>query len=170
VLEPQVFEDSRGFFLESFNHRTFTSETGVDVNFVQDNHSGSMQGVVRGLHYQVEPDPQGKLVRCAGGRVWDVAVDIRQSSTTFGQWFGIELSPENRLQLWIPAGFAHGFTALTERADLLYKASGYYSPDCDRSIRWDDPTIGIDWPLTADPTLSEKDAQAPYLADAEVFA
>jgi dTDP-4-dehydrorhamnose 3,5-epimerase len=169
VLEPTVFEDERGFFYESWNARTFSALTGVEVAFVQDNHSQSAKGVLRGLHYQVPPHPQGKLVRVGAGRVYDVAVDIRRSSPGFGTWFGVELSAANRLQLWVPEGFAHGFVALEDGTELLYKTTGYYSRDCDRSIRWDDPDIGITWPLDTEPLVSEKDRTAPHLQDADVF-
>lgn len=169
VLEPRVFGDDRGFFFESWNQRDFDEAVGDPVAFVQDNHSRSGVGVLRGLHYQVPPHPQGKLVRCGAGAVWDVAVDIRRSSSTFGQWFGIELSAENKRQLWIPAGFAHGFVALTDGAELLYKASEFYAPDCDRSIAWDDPDIAVDWPLDRAPILSDKDRDAPSLSAADVF-
>ena len=170
VFEPEFFEDDRGFFFESWNRRRFSEETGLDVGFVQDNHSRSAKDVLRGIHYQVLPHAQGKLVRCGHGRVWDVAVDLRRSSPTFAQWYGLELSAENKKQLWIPEGFGHGFIALTDGAELLYKTTDYYSAEHDRSIRWDDPEIGIDWPLTGGPLLSDKDATAPSLADAEVFA
>ncbi len=169
LLTPRVFEDARGFFFESFNVRDFTSVVGHDVHFVQDNHSKSALHVLRGLHYQLPPEPQGKLVRCSVGAVFDVAVDIRRSSATFGRWVGYELSAENRQQLWIPPGFAHGFLALTDGAELLYKTTGYYSADCDRSIRWDDPEIGVRWPVRVAPLLSPKDEEAPPLASAEVF-
>jgi dTDP-4-dehydrorhamnose 3,5-epimerase len=169
VLAPCVIADERGFFFESFNKRTFAETTGLEANFVQDNHSCSDRGVLRGLHYQVSPRAQGKLVRCAAGRVWDVAVDIRRSSPTFGEWFGLELSAENKRQLWLPEGMAHGFLALTDGAELLYKTTEYYAPDCDRSIRWDDPELSVDWPLGGPPQLSDKDRIAPLLADAEVF-
>ncbi len=169
MLEPRVFGDDRGFFFESWNTATFADAVGSDVTFVQDNHSRSSSGVVRGLHYQLPPSPQGKLVRCGRGALWDVAVDIRAGSPTFGQWLAAELTADNHRQLWIPPGFAHGFVALTDTADLLYKASGFYDPDADRSIAWDDPDIGIDWPLEGAPILSDKDAAAPRLADAEVF-
>ncbi len=141
---------------------------GVAPDFVQDNHSRSAKGVLRGIHYQSSP-AQGKLVRCGRGRVWDVAVDLRRCSPTFARWFGLELSEENKKQLWIPAGFGHGFVALTDDAELLYKTTDYYAADCDRSIRWDDPGIGIEWPLDGPPALSDKDRDAPLLADAEVF-
>jgi dTDP-4-dehydrorhamnose 3,5-epimerase len=170
IVEPAVFGDDRGFFSESWNHREFSAAVGSDVNFVQDNHSRSMKGVVRGLHYQLPPAPQGKLVRAATGRLFDVAVDIRRSSSTFGEWFGVVLSADNHRQLWIPPGFAHGFQVLSESVDLLYKTTGYYSPEHDRSIRWNDHDISIDWPGgSADALLSDKDLSAPFLADADTF-
>jgi dTDP-4-dehydrorhamnose 3,5-epimerase len=162
VLEPKVFGDARGFFFESFNARDFAEATGWQPNFVQDNHSLSAQGVLRGLHYQVE-QPQGKLVRVTQGAVFDVAVDIRRGSPTFGQWYGLELSAENKRQLWIPAGLAHGFLVTSERAEFLYKTTDYYAPAHERSLRWDDPDLNIAWPLEAlggPPILSTKDAQA----------
>jgi dTDP-4-dehydrorhamnose 3,5-epimerase len=169
ILEPKVFGDSRGFFLESFNAQDFAQCTGLDVNFVQDNHSRSAQGVLRGLHYQLNK-PQGKLVRVVRGRVFDVAVDVRKSSPTFGQWTGIELSEENNRQLWVPSGFAHGFVVLSESADFLYKTTDYYDPSCERSIAWNDPAIGITWPSMASaPLLSAKDQVASLLAHAEVY-
>lgn len=169
LIEPRVFGDERGFFMESWNRRAFTAATGLDVEFVQDNHSQSAGGVLRGLHYQVRV-PQAKLVRAGRGAIFDVAVDIRRSSPTFGRWVGAELTEENKHQLWVPAGFAHGFYVLSDRADLLYKATEYYAPEYDRSIRWDDPDIGIDWPLgDGGPTLSAKDREAAPLAAAEVF-
>jgi dTDP-4-dehydrorhamnose 3,5-epimerase len=170
VFEPPTYADERGFFLESFNARHFEGLIGLGVPFVQDNHSRSRRGVLRGLHYQVEPHAQGKLVRVVRGEVFDVAVDIRRSSPTFSEWVGVELSETNHKQLWIPPGFAHGFLALTDPADVVYKVTEYYSPEHDRSIRWDDPDVGIEWPLHADPIVSDKDAKAPYLRDAEVFA
>ncbi len=170
LVEPQVYQDERGFFLEAWNRQRLAEALGEDVEFVQDNHSRSTRKVLRGLHYQVPPHTQGKLVRVTSGAVWDVAVDIRATSPTFGKWVGVELTADNHLQLWIPSGFAHGFIALSGVADVLYKASGYYSADHDRSIRWDDPDIGIAWPLDGEPILSDKDAGAPYLRDAEVFA
>ena len=170
LVEPQVYQDERGFFLEAWNRQRLAEALGEDVEFVQDNHSRSTRKVLRGLHYQVPPHTQGKLVRVTSGAVWDVAVDIRATSPTFGKWVGVELTADNNLQLWIPSGFAHGFIALSGVADVLYKASGYYSADHDRSIRWDDPDIGIAWPLDGEPILSHKDAGAPYLRDAEVFA
>lgn len=169
MLEPKVYEDSRGQFFESFNSRDFQLEVGVSVEFVQDNQSRSISGVLRGLHYQVDPHPQGKLVRAVKGAIFDVAVDIRRSSKSFGEWFAVELTETNLKQLWVPPGFAHGFLALTP-ADVVYKVTDYYSADHDRSIRWDDPEIAIAWPLDADPIVSEKDANAPYLRDAEVFS
>ncbi len=169
LVEPQVYQDERGFFLEAWNRQRLAEALAEDVEFVQDNHSRSTRRVLRGLHYQVPPHPQGKLVRVTSGAVWDVAVDIRATSLTFGKWVGVELTADNHLQLWIPPGFAHGFVALSEVADVLYKASGYYSADHDRSIRWDDPDIGIAWPLEGEPILSEKDRAAPYLRDADVF-
>jgi dTDP-4-dehydrorhamnose 3,5-epimerase len=171
ILEPRVFADHRGHFYESFTWREFAQITGFTGEFVQDNHSRSVQGVIRGLHYQVPPHAQGKLVRCVRGEIFDVAVDVRQSSDAFGRWFGVVLSEENRKQIWIPSGFAHGFLALTDPADVLYKTTDYYAPECERSIRWDDPTIGIDWPdVGVDPIVAGKDAQASFLDQAEVFS
>lgn len=168
VLEPKVFGDARGFFYESFNQKAFEQATGVDVAFVQDNHSRSARGVLRGLHYQIRHS-QGKLVRVVRGSVFDVAVDLRRSSPTFGKWAGVELSEENNLQLWIPPGFAHGFIVLSETADFLYKATDYYAPAHERSIAWNDPQIGIDWPAGLTPVLSDKDRQGVALSAAEVF-
>lgn len=169
ILEPRVYNDTRGFFLESFNQRTFESVTGLNVNFVQDNHSQSVRGVLRGLHYQLSPYAQGKLVRCVHGAVFDVAVDIRIGSPTFGQWLGVELSEENQRQLWIPAGFAHGFLTLTETADFLYKTTEYYSPAHERCVAWNDQAIGIKWPdLGVLPSLASKDAVAPLLSQAQL--
>ncbi len=165
VLEPKVFGDARGFFFESFNARDFEQVTGLDVSFVQDNHSKSAKGVLRGLHYQVQ-HAQGKLVRVTEGAVFDVAVDIRQGSPTFGKWFGLELSAENKKQLWIPAGFAHGFLVTSESAEFLYKTTDYYHPEFERSILWNDPAIGIEWPrhvIDCMPLLASKDAIAPLL-------
>lgn len=170
VVSPRVFADDRGFFFEAWNRRTFDEAVGRHVEFVQDNHSRSTKGVLRGLHYQVPPHAQGKLVRCVVGAVFDVAVDIRRSSSTFGEWVGVELSADNKKQLWIPEGFAHGFYVLTGAAEVLYKTTDFYAPECDRAIRWDDPDIGISWPLDGEPLLSDKDAAAPYLRDADVFA
>jgi dTDP-4-dehydrorhamnose 3,5-epimerase len=168
ILEPKIFGDTRGFFLESFNQKAFEAATGVTANFVQDNHSRSTKGVLRGLHYQVR-QPQGKLVRVVRGSAYDVAVDVRKSSPTFGKWVGVELSEENQLQLWVPPGFAHGFLVTTESADFLYKATDYYAPEHERCIAWDDPAIGIDWPFEGEPSLSAKDKAGVRLADAEVF-
>ena len=172
VLEPRVFGDSRGFFLESYNERTFREATGVQAPFVQDNHSRSGKGVLRGLHYQMQ-QPQGKLVRAARGRVLDVAVDIRRSSPTFGRWVSAELSEENHRQMWVPAGLAHGFVVLSESADFLYKTTDYYAPEHERCVAWDDPALGIDWGLQgagiAEPLLSAKDRAGLLLSRAELF-
>ncbi|NWK43824.1 dTDP-4-dehydrorhamnose 3,5-epimerase [Ralstonia pickettii] len=168
VLEPKVFGDERGFFMESFNARAFQQATGVNRSFVQDNHSRSARGVLRGLHYQIQ-QPQGKLVRVTHGEVFDVAVDIRRASPNFGKWVGVRLSGENKRQLWIPEGFAHGFLVLSEHADFLYKTTDYWNAAHERSILWDDASIGITWPVEETPLLSAKDANAPYLKDAEVF-
>ena len=170
VLEPRVFGDDRGFFYESFNARRFAELTGVSLPFVQDNHSRSVRGVLRGLHYQIQ-QAQGKLVRVTAGSVYDVAVDLRKSSPTFGQWYGSELSAENKRQMWIPPGFAHGFVVTSDAAEFLYKTTDYWAPEHERSILWNDPAIGIEWPaLDAAPLLSGKDQAAALLADAEVFA
>ena len=158
IIEPKVFGDERGFFFESFNQKAFNQATGLDLNFVQDNHSRSAKGVLRGLHYQVQ-QPQGKLVRVVRGAVFDVAVDIRKGSATFGNWIGIELSEDKHQQLWVPPGFAHGFVVLTESADTIYKTTDYYAPEHERCIAWNDPDIKIDWPLTSEPSLSTKDQQ-----------
>ncbi|MDM0122278.1 dTDP-4-dehydrorhamnose 3,5-epimerase [Variovorax arabinosiphilus] len=169
VIEPRVFGDARGFFYESFNQRAFDAAIGRHVAFVQDNHSRSGRGVLRGLHYQIE-QPQEKLVRVVRGAVFDVAVDIRKSSLTFGQWVGVELSEENGKQMWVPQGFAHGFLVLSESADFLYKTTDYYAPAHERAIRWDEPLIGIVWPdLGVAPTLSLKDVSASPLATAQTF-
>jgi dTDP-4-dehydrorhamnose 3,5-epimerase len=169
VLEPKAFGDARGFFFESYNARNFEAATGARPTFVQDNHSRSARGVLRGLHYQVR-QPQGKLVRVASGEVFDVAVDIRKSSPTFGKWYGHVLSAENRLQLWIPAGFAHGFLVLSESADFLYKTTDYWAPEHERCIAWNDPDLAIDWPLAGlTPLVSAKDAQGVAFRNAEVF-
>ena len=164
-----MFGDERGFFFESFNQTQFETAIGRKVNFVQDNHSRSAKGVLRGLHYQIQ-QPQGKLVRVTSGAVFDVAVDIRKSSPTFGQWAGVELNAENHCQLWVPAGFAHGFLVLSDAADFLYKTTDYYAPEFERSIAWNDPAIGIQWPIQGEPSLSSKDRQAKALAEAEHFA
>ena len=175
LLTPRVFSDERGFFQESWNQRSFAAALGVEPEraplFHQDNHSRSSRGVLRGLHYQLPPEPQAKLVRCVHGAIFDVAVDLRRSSPSFGQWVGAVLSDENHAQLWIPVGFAHGFLTLSDSADVLYKASGFWSRDCERSLRWDDPALAIAWPLDqlggAAPLLAPKDAAAPDLAAAE---
>jgi dTDP-4-dehydrorhamnose 3,5-epimerase len=169
ILEPKVFGDVRGFFYESFNQNAFNQATGLNVQFVQDNHSRSSKGVLRGLHYQIQ-QPQGKLVRVVRGSVFDVAVDVRRSSPTFGQAVGLELSEENHRQLWIPAGFAHGFLVLSDSADFLYKATDYYAPEFERCIAWNDATIGIEWPLQSEPQLSVKDQAGPALSQAELFS
>ncbi|EDY9314583.1 dTDP-4-dehydrorhamnose 3,5-epimerase, partial [Salmonella enterica] len=157
IFEPKVFSDERGFFMESFNQKVFEEAVGRKIEFVQDNHSKSTKGVLRGLHYQVQPYAQGKLVRCIAGEVFDVAVDIRKDSETFGKWVGVNISSENKRQLWIPEGFAHGFLVLSDSADFLYKTSNYYSPIHERGIVWNDPTININWPINIDKILSEKD-------------
>ena len=173
IIEPKIFEDNRGFFYESWNQQLFNNTVGEEVNFQQDNHSLSNLGVLRGLHYQIEPKPQGKLVRCITGSVFDVAVDLRKSSPTFGEWASIVLDNVNKLMIWIPVGFAHGFLSLEDNSELLYKASELWSQDHDRSIRWDDENININWPLKdinfSEPRLSEKDATAPFLKNAEIF-
>ena len=168
ILEPKVFGDARGFFFESFNQQDFNQALGLDVQFVQDNHSRSAQGVLRGLHYQLQ-QPQGKLVRVVLGAVFDVAVDIRQNSPTFGQWSGVELTEDNHKQLWVPPGFAHGFVVLSDTADFLYKTTDYYAPQHERAIAWNDPAIGITWPQGLQPQLSAKDQAAKPLAEAELF-
>lgn len=169
VIEPKVFGDERGFFFESFNQAKFESAVGRQVNFVQDNHSRSAKNVLRGLHYQIQ-QPQGKLVRVVQGEVFDVAVDIRKSSPTFGKWVCDVLSADNKKQLWVPEGFAHGFVVLSDTAEFLYKTTDYWVPEFERSIAWNDPAIGIQWPIQGEPTLSEKDQQAKLLATAELFA
>lgn len=169
IIEPKVFGDERGFFLESFNQRAFSQATGLDVQFVQDNHSRSARGVLRGLHYQLQ-QPQGKLVRVVQGEVFDVAVDLRKSSPTFGQWVGETLSADNKRQLWIPQGFAHGFVVLSETAEFLYKTTDYYAPAHERCIAWNDPTIGIVWPQGLQPQLSAKDQAGLPLAQAPLPA
>lgn len=168
LIEPRVFGDERGFFFESFNQEQFESAIGRSVKFVQDNHSRSVRNVLRGLHYQVR-QPQGKLVRVVSGEIFDVAVDIRKGSATFGQWVGEVLSAENKRQLWIPEGFAHGFVVLSESAELLYKSTDYYAPTHERCIAWDDPSLAIEWPIDGTPTLSEKDTKGQLLSAAEVF-
>ena len=168
VLEPKVFGDARGFFYESFNQRDFVTATGLDVQFVQDNHSRSVKGVLRGLHYQIQ-HPQGKLVRVTQGAVFDVVVDIRRSSPRFGKWVGVELSADNSRQLWIPPGFAHGFMVTSESAEFLYKTTDYWYPAHERSLLWSDPALGIVWPLQDAPQLAAKDAAAKILVEADVF-
>ena len=167
ILEPKVFGDERGFFLEAYNEATFKA-LGLPTRFVQDNHSGSRKGVLRGLHYQLK-QPQGKLVRALRGEIFDVAVDLRKDSAQFGQWFGVPLSAENRRMLWVPPGFGHGFLVLSEFAEVSYKATEFYAPAHERSLLWNDPAIGIDWPLDGEPTLSEKDKAGSLLADAETY-
>jgi dTDP-4-dehydrorhamnose 3,5-epimerase len=169
IIEPKVFGDDRGFFFESFNSRQFAELIGRNVDFVQDNHSRSAKNVLRGLHYQIQ-QPQGKLVRVVQGAVFDVAVDIRRSSPTFGQHIGVELSAENKRMLWVPEGFAHGFVVLSDTAEFLYKTTHYWAPEFERSIAWNDPALGIKWPIQGEPTLSAKDQQALSLAKAEHFA
>ena len=168
VIEPQVFGDDRGFFLESFNEKVWCEKASICAHFVQDNHSRSAKGVLRGLHYQIQ-QPQGKLVRVVVGEVFDVAVDLRKGSKTFGQWVGIHLSAEEKQQFWVPAGFAHGFIVLSESAEFLYKTTDYYAPEYERCIRWDDPDLAIAWPI-AEPVLSNKDRAGTLLREAEVFA
>jgi dTDP-4-dehydrorhamnose 3,5-epimerase len=168
ILEPKVFGDARGFFMESFNQKIFNDAVGREVSFVQDNHSRSTKGVLRGLHYQLPPHAQGKLVRVTQGSVFDVAVDMRRGSSTFGKWVGVELSGENHRQLWLPAGMAHGFLVTSESADFLYKTTEYYAPLWERTLLWSDPAIGIVWPdLGVAPQLATKDAEAPGLAEAK---
>ncbi len=170
VFEPKVFGDDRGFFFESFNQRVFDEAVGSHVDFVQDNHSRSMRGVLRGMHYQLNPHAQGKLVRVARGSVFDVAVDLRRGSSSFGRWVGVTLDAASQRQLWVPPGFAHGFMALEDETHFLYKTTDYYAKDCERSIAWNDPALGIDWPaLGAPPLLAPKDAAAPMLAQADVY-
>ena len=174
LLTPDVFGDARGYFLESWNHRRFAAAVGMAEEalppFVQDNQSRSCRGVLRGLHYQVEPEPQAKLVRCMAGEIFDVAVDLRRDSATFGQWTGALLSGTNHRQLWVPVGFAHGFLTLSDSADVLYKTAGFWNRSCERAIRWDDPELAIDWPTDGldgtQPLLTSKDAEAPTLAEA----
>ena len=170
LIEPKIFGDERGFFYESFNQAAFNEATGLNVVFVQDNHSKSAQNVLRGLHYQLPPKAQGKLVRVLVGEVFDVAVDIRKNSPTFGQWVGERLSAANKRQMWIPPGFAHGFVVLSESAEFLYKTTNYYAPECERSIFWNDPALRIEWPLTGEPLLSGKDERAPSFTEIEAIA
>jgi len=172
IVEPMVFGDDRGFFMETWQRRKF-AQAGIDYEFVQDNHSRSTRGTLRGLHYQIE-QPQGKLVRATVGAVFDVAVDLRRSSPTFGQWVGVELTADNKRQLWVPPGFAHGFHVLSDVAEFQYKCTDFYAPEHERSIRWDDPDLAIEWPLVRnegkEPLLSDKDRAALWFADAEVYA
>lgn len=168
IVEPKVFGDDRGFFYESFNARMFAEATGIEKDFVQDNHSRSVRGVLRGLHYQIR-QPQGKLVRVVAGEVFDVAVDMRRSSATFGNWVGVRLSAENKRQLWIPEGFAHGFLVTSDSAEFLYKTTDYYSPESERSVIWNDPDIGIQWPLESAPVLAKKDQAGTPFAAADFF-
>jgi dTDP-4-dehydrorhamnose 3,5-epimerase len=168
LLEPKVFGDDRGFFMETFNQRVFRELTGIASEFVQDNHSRSAGAVLRGLHYQIR-QPQGKLVRVTSGSVFDVAVDLRRSSPSFGQWYGTELSARNKRQLWIPPGFAHGFLVTSESAEFLYKTTDYWAPEFERSMAWNDPALGIDWPLVGEPVLSAKDRVGLPLAQSETY-
>ncbi|WP_069863066.1 MULTISPECIES: dTDP-4-dehydrorhamnose 3,5-epimerase [Pseudomonas] len=168
LIEPKVFGDDRGFFFESFNQRKFEEAINRSASFVQDNHSRSLKGVLRGLHYQIQ-NPQGKLVRVVDGEVFDVAVDLRRSSKTFGKWVGALLSAENKHQLWVPEGFAHGFQVLSEQAEFLYKTTDYWAPEHERCIAWDDADLAIEWPLSQEPTLSDKDRQGQRLSEADVF-
>jgi dTDP-4-dehydrorhamnose 3,5-epimerase len=168
ILEPKVFGDDRGFFFESFNERDFQHATGLDVHFVQDNHSKSSQGVLRGLHYQIQ-HPQGKLVRVMQGSVFDVAVDLRHSSPNFGKWVGVELSADNKRQLWVPPGFAHGFMVTSESAEFLYKTTDYWYPEHERSLLWCDPTVCVQWPVSGEPKLANKDAAGKVFAEADYF-
>ena len=169
VFTPTVFGDERGLFMESYNARAFAEAIGYEPEFVQDNHSKSQRGVLRGLHYQLAPHAQGKLVRVVTGAVFDVAVDLRRRSSTFGQWVGQVLSADNRHQLWIPPGFAHGFLTLTDTAEFLYKTTAYYAPASERAVVWNDPAIGIEWPIAGEPLVSEKDREGMALGEAEVF-
>lgn len=168
ILEPKVFGDERGFFFESFNQRDFQQATGLDVNFVQDNHSKSSQGVLRGLHYQIQ-HPQGKLVRVTQGVVFDVAVDMRRSSSNFGRWVGVDLSADNKRQLWVPPGFAHGFVVTSESAEFLYKTTDYWYPEYERSLLWCDPTVCVQWPVGGEPKLANKDAAGKVFAESDYF-
>lgn len=167
LTKPKVFGDERGFFMETYRKSLFQTN-GITPEFIQDNHSKSAKGVLRGLHYQLDPKAQGKLVRCVSGAVFDVAVDIRRGSPTFGKWFGCELSAENKYMLWIPVGFAHGFVTLEDNTEFVYKTTGEYAPECDRGIKYDDPAIGIEWPVLGELLLSDKDQRQPLLKDAEI--
>ncbi len=168
LIEPKVFGDSRGFFFESYNRREFARDTGIDVEFVQDNHSRSGRNVLRGLHYQIR-QPQGKIVRVISGEVWDVAVDLRESSPTFGRWVGFTLSAEAKRMAWIPPGFAHGFVVVSDSAEFLYKTTDYYAPEHERAILWSDPQLAIRWPIAGEPLVGEKDRKGKLLKDAELF-
>lgn len=168
LLEPKVFGDERGFFMETFNERVFRELTGVTLDFVQDNHSRSARNVLRGLHYQIQ-QPQGKLVRVVSGSVFDVAVDMRRSSPTYGQWFGAELTAQNKRQLWVPPGFAHGFVVTSDTADFLYKTTDYWAPEFERSLAWNDPTVGVAWPIEGEPLLSAKDKSGAAFGVAEAY-
>ena len=168
IIEPKVFGDERGFFFESFNKQAFQQATGIEADFVQDNHSKSSKGVLRGLHYQIQ-NPQGKLVRVCSGEVFDVAVDLRKSSPTFGKWVGVTISAENKRQLWIPQGFAHGFVVLSDTAEFLYKTTDYYAPEHERCIKWDDATLAIDWLYAGEPLISEKDVSGARFEEADYF-
>ncbi|QYD67866.1 dTDP-4-dehydrorhamnose 3,5-epimerase [Paraburkholderia edwinii] len=169
LIEPKVFGDARGFFLESFNEREFVEKVGVEARFVQDNHSRSAKGVLRGMHYQIE-HAQGKLVRVVAGEVFDVVVDMRKRSPNFGKWMGLHLSAENHRQLWVPAGFAHGFLVLSETADFLYKTTDYWYPEHERCLRWNDPGVGIQWPIEGEPVMAEKDKAGKSLSEADLYA
>jgi dTDP-4-dehydrorhamnose 3,5-epimerase len=169
ILEPKVFGDERGFFFESYNARAFRERTGLDVDFVQDNHSRSIKGVLRGLHYQIR-QPQGKLVRVIVGEVFDVAVDLRRSSPSFGRWTGLRLSAENKCMAWIPPGFAHGFLVVSDAAEFLYKTTDFWAPEFERTLIWNDPDVAIDWPLAGEPILAPKDRAGSLLRNAEVYS
>ena len=169
TLTPKIFGDARGYFFESYNAKKLAEEAGINETFVQDNQSRSAQGVLRGLHYQLDPKAQGKLVRVLSGEIFDVAVDIRKNSATFGQWVGDIISAENKKQIWVPAGFAHGFLTLSDSAEILYKTTDFYSPDHERAIKWDDPDLAIEWPKNVTPQLSEKDAAAPRFKETDYF-
>ena len=168
ILEPKVFADARGFFMESYNRRVFEAEAGIGEEFVQDNHSRSVKGTLRGLHFQIR-QPQCKLVRAIRGRIWDVAVDVRRSSANFGRWVGVELTEDNKRMLWVPVGFAHGFLVTSDIAEVVYKTTDFYAPEHERAVIWNDPAIGIDWPVDSAPILSPKDAKARLLNDSELF-
>jgi dTDP-4-dehydrorhamnose 3,5-epimerase len=169
LLQPKVFGDARGFFYESYNRRTFSQATGIDAEFVQDNHSRSSKNVLRGLHYQVR-QAQGKLVRVTAGEIWDVAVDLRRGSASFGRWVAATLSAESRRMLWVPAGFAHGFLVMSEHAEVQYKTTDYYAPEHERTLLWNDPALAISWPLAGEPVMTDKDRRGTLLASAETFA